>query len=448
MSATPAQTGPESSAASGRSARLLTLVSTLLLLVGLTWFAVRMSPPVWTGGLLAVLTGFVLLVASVAGALAARLGLPRLTGFVVMGIVAGPSVLGILSRGAVERLHLIDEFALVLIALLAGGELKLATLRPRAATIGATTLAVTGVVALGTTAAVVLMAPLLPFLAGLSLAGRIGVGLLLGVWAANSSPDLTVAVIEETGARGALADVILGTTIVKDVLVIVLFTLTLSLVSPLVGAASGGFDAHILVELAREVGGAVLVGALLGWIFSLYLQAGDGERPPLATFLFGYVLVVVADRFGVELLLAGVTAGFVIENLSPAGDRMIRGVQSVSVVLFAFFFTLAGSSLDLAAVRTVWAGALLLFGVRVFLTWAGTRLGTRLSDASEAVRAKCWRGLVSQGGVTLGLLLLVERGLPEVGEEILNLGMSVVLGGILVGPVLLQSALSTEEGDG
>ncbi|NIP61139.1 MAG: hypothetical protein GWM92_21940, partial [Gemmatimonadetes bacterium] len=311
--------------------RLIPLVSlavTLLLLFALTYLSMEVSPAGWEGGRLAILTGFVLLVASVAGTLAARVGLPRLTGFIVVGILAGPSLLSIISAEAVDQLRLIDEFALALIALLAGGELKIEALRPRARTIASTTLLVTGVVWVGMVVVVLLVSPLVPFMADLGLGARVGLGLLLGVWAANSSPDLTVAVIEETRAKGPLTDVILGVTIVKDVLVIVLFTLTLALLEPALSASAGGFDTAILTGLAQEVGGALVVGAFLGWIFSLYLQGGEGDRPPIATFLFAYVIVVVANRLHIELLLTGVAAGFVIENLSPAGDRMIRGIES------------------------------------------------------------------------------------------------------------------------
>jgi len=302
---------------------------------------------------------------------------------------------------------------------------------------------VTLVVWVGMALTVVVIAPLLPFLAEASLSTRIAVALILGIWAANSSPDLTVAVIEETGAKGVLADVILGTTIVKDVLVIVLFTLTLALVAPMTGMGqAGGSTLDVLVTLGQEVGGAVVVGALLGWIFSLYLQAGEEERPPLATFLFAYVMVVVANRLHIELLLTAVAAGFVIENLSPAGDRMIRGVEKVSVVLFAFFFTLAGSSLDLQAVRTVWLGAIVVFTLRVGLTWAGALIGTKLAGGVPVVRERTWQGLVSQGGVTLGLLVLAQESLGDLGDGVMNLGMAVVLGSILAGPILLKVALS------
>lgn len=426
--------------------RLSDLALTLLLVFGVTALALWASPDAYDGGRLTVLTGFVLLAASVTGSLAARVGLPRLTGFLVVGVVAGPSVLGVVSAESVADLRLIDQFALALIALLAGGELKIAALRPQARTIAFTTLLVTAVVWVGVAGSVLALRPTIPFLAEVPFSAAVGVALLLGVWAANSSPDLTVAVIEETGAKGPLTDAILGITIVKDVVVIVLFTLTLALVGPLIDPAQT-LSAHVLVDLGREVGGAIAVGAVLGWVFSLYLQGGDGRpRPPFATFLFAYLLVVVANRLHIELLLTGVAAGFVIENLSPAGDRMIRGIEKVSVVIFAFFFAVAGASLDLGAVARFWVPALGLLVARALFTWIGAVWGTRLAGATPQLRSRTWRGLISQGGVTLGLVLLIERSFPAIGAGVVALGMAVIIGNILVGPILLKAALAGADG--
>ncbi len=428
-------------------ARVPDLTLTLMLVFGVTALVLWANPDTYEGGRLTVLTGFVLLAASVSGRLASRVGLPRLTGFLLVGIVAGPSVLGLLSQAAVQDLRLIDEFALALIALLAGGELKVEALKPQARTIAWTTLMVTAVVWVGVAGVVLALRPVIGFLVPLPFSATVGVALLLGVWAANSSPDLTVAVIEETGAKGPLTDAILGTTIVKDVVVIVLFTLTLALTAPLIDP-SQSFSAHVLVDLAREVGGALVVGAVLGWVFSLYLQGGDGTpRPPFATFLFAYLIVVVAHRLHVELLLTGVAAGFVIENLSSAGERMIRGIEAVSVVIFAFFFAVAGASLDLDAVGRFWLPALVLLLARAALTWVGTYWGTRLAGANAQIRSRTWRGLISQGGVTLGLVLLIERSFPEIGGGVVALGMAVIVGNILAGPILLKAAIAGSDVD-
>ncbi len=414
---------------------------TLALLFGVTWLSFQGVTPTLEDGRLAILVGFVLLTASVAGILASEVGLPKITGFILVGILAGPSLLGLLPAAGVADLRLIDRFALALIAMLAGGELRTDDLRPQFRTIIVATFVITGIVWIGVAASVMAVRPLVPFLAELPLAGGIGVALLLGIWAANSSPDLTVAVIEEKHAQGPLAEVILGITIVKDVVVIILFTLTLALVTPLINPDEA-FSAHAFVDLAREVGGALVVGAGLGWIFSMYL-GGEGAEPrsPLATFVFAYVLVVVATELHVELLLAGVAAGFVIENLSPAGDRMIEGIRAVAVVIFAFFFAIAGASLDLAAVVQFGVAAVVIFLARAFLTRWATGYGAKLGGATEEVRANAWKGLISQGGVSLGLVLLIQEAFPAVGDGVVALAMAVIIGNILGGPILLGRAL-------
>jgi Kef-type K+ transport system membrane component KefB len=419
----------------------------LALVGGITWFANSLVLPSVETGRLTLLIGFVLLAATLAGGLAAMAGLPRLTGFLVVGIVAGPSVLGLVSGPDVVDLRLIDRFALALIALLAGGEMKVQALKARARPILATTLGVTLVVWAGMIGVMLLVRPLVPFLAELPFAASVGVAILLGVWMANSSPDLTVAVIEETHASGDFVDVVLGVTIVKDIVVIVLFTLALNLVGPLIQEGAG-FDAHVFAELAVHVGGAVVAGALLGWVFSRYLGEEDGRpKPPLATFLFAYVLVVIADRLHLELLLTGVAAGFVIENLSPAGDRMIRGIEAVSVVIFAFFFAIAGAGLDLAAIGEFWLAALILFAGRLVFTWAGARAGAVAGGASERVRTAAWQGLVSQGGVSLLLILAIEDKYPSVGAGVVALATAVIIANILGGPILLKRALARTPGN-
>ena len=423
---------------------LLRPVATLALLFVVMWLTSQVAAASYEDGHLAILVGFVLLAASAAGALASAVGLPRLTGFILVGIVAGPSLLGLLPEPAVDDLRLIDSFALALIAMLAGGELQVEKLRPQARVIITTTLVVTAILWAGMFLAVLVLSPLVPFLAELPIKGTVAIALLLGIWSANSSPDLTVAVIEERRAKGELVDVILGVTIVKDVVVIVLFTLTLALVTPLL-EPTATFSSHELLVLLREVGGALLLGAAMGWAFSQYLGGDETDpRSPFATFLFAYLLVVLAAELHVELLLAGVSAGFVIENLSPAGGRMIEGIRSVAVVIFAFFFAVAGASLDLgAAARFALVAAALLLA-RIGLTRWATIKGTRLAGAPPLIQERAWQGLVSQGGVSLGLILMIQGAFPELGESVVALAMAVILGNILGGPILLGRALAAE----
>ncbi|MDA0329452.1 MAG: cation:proton antiporter [Gemmatimonadetes bacterium] len=442
MSSVPPRPG-----SSGGIIPALRLVVTLALLVGLTWLTFEVAPAQVDNGRLAIFLGFVLLAASVAGSLATEVGLPRITGFIVIGMVLGPSALELLPQVAVDDLRLIDLFALALIAMLAGGELKVGALRPQAKLIVVTTLMITGIVWIGMAAALVVISPFVPFLAELPFQGVLAVALLLGIWSANSSPDLTVAVIEEKHSTGPLSELILGVTIVKDVVVIVLFTFTLTMVAPLLDPTQS-FSSAALLALGWEVGGSLLLGGALGWVFSQYL-GGEGADPrsPFATFLFAYLMVVLVEEFHFELLLTGVTAGFVIENLSPAGDRMIQGIRSVAVVVFAFFFTVAGAGLDLGAVAQFGLAAVFLFFARVGLTRFATIRGVRRAQGDAHLEGYAWQGLISQGGVSLGLTLLVADRFPELGPNVVALSMAIILGNILAGPILLGRALAAPRAD-
>jgi Kef-type K+ transport system membrane component KefB len=48
-----------------------------------------------------------------------RAGLPLISGFLICGVIAGPDVLALLSRGAVERLRFVDEVSIAFIGLVA-----------------------------------------------------------------------------------------------------------------------------------------------------------------------------------------------------------------------------------------------------------------------------------------------------------------------------------------
>jgi Kef-type K+ transport system membrane component KefB len=420
---------------------ILSDLAVLMVLLGLAYTLRVGSDPARGVGEMAMHVGMVLLVAGVAGRLALAAGLPRLTGYLIVGMLIGPSFLRFVDAQAIEDLRLIDKFALALIGLLAGGELRVQRLRVVGVTIATTTLVVTVVVSLGMAGLIFLIGPLLSF-SGLSVAGLIGMALLLGIWAANSSPDLTVAVIEEVGSRGPLTDVILSVTIVKDIVVIILFSVCLAVVASLL-VPGGASAAQVFRDVGWEVGGALVIGAMLGWVFSSFLAGPWKPRSPVGTFLFAFVMVVLADTLHLELLLLAASSGFLVENLSPAGDRLIRDIRSLGVVVFAFFFTVAGASLQLGVVRGFWFPALLFFLARVALTLVGARLGTSLAGAVERVRGNTGLGLISQGGVTMGLLLLLEP-LPAVGPTVVAFGMAVILANILVGPVVLRVALTEE----
>jgi hypothetical protein len=86
--------------------------------------------------------------------------------------------------------------------------------------------------------------------------------------------------------------------------------------------------------------------------------------------------------------------------------------------------------------------ALLLLVARIALTRWATIKGASLAGAPPLIRKRAWQGLVSQGGVSLGLILMIQGKFPELGAGVVALAMAIVLGNILGGPILLGRALA------
>jgi Kef-type K+ transport system membrane component KefB len=85
--------------------------------------------------------GFVVLASFTVGELLAGLGLPRITGYIVSGIVLGPEIIGVLSKPVVASMGVFNTLALGLIALSAGLEIELGAMRRVARTMLAITTA-------------------------------------------------------------------------------------------------------------------------------------------------------------------------------------------------------------------------------------------------------------------------------------------------------------------
>ena len=82
-------------------------------------------------GLTTFSLGFVLLSAYMAASLLKITGLPLISGYIFVGILAGPHMSGFLNEDMVLRLRLVDDLALSFIALVAGGTLRQQFLRSR-----------------------------------------------------------------------------------------------------------------------------------------------------------------------------------------------------------------------------------------------------------------------------------------------------------------------------
>ncbi len=381
--------------------------------------------------------GFLLLAAYLAGLLARRFSLPKITGYLLVGTLAGPAGFHFVTSRDIGQLRLVGEIAVALIALAAGGEIRLPELKRHRSLLlkfGGAAIALPAlIVSLG----VALLSAWFPLAAGRPIGDVAAICLLLGVIAAAGSPAVALAVISETGARGPLARAVLTVVVAKDVAVIVAFAVALSLSRALVSGA--GLDLDFVIAVGRRIVFSIVTGWGLGWLVSQYLKHVERQMV-LFTLGTAFLAVEVAHMLELEAMLLTLTAGFFIENIAPVrGERFVRAIEQSGLPVYAVFFALGGAGVHLEALGNMWVWAALLIGLR----GAGVVAASRWGAKEEPVVARYgWCGLISQAGVALGLALMIRSAFPAWGAVLESLAVGMIAVHELIGPVLLRWGLS------
>ncbi len=386
-----------------------------------------------------VAVGFILIFAFLVGKKITRLNLPQITGFILAGIFCGPYVMKFLSAEDVVSLQLLDGLALSLIALTAGGEMRLSQLKKDSRAISSILLCQTVIIIAGFVAFGFLGRSIFPFFSETTLVQGFALSLMLGTLATATSPSTTIAVITESNAKGKYTDLILSTAVVKDFLVICLFAFTLSVARAMTFPGQD-FDALFLVSILVEVGISVLLGAGIGGGIILYLKFINRET---GIFILGVAFFTyqISRSLGYHPLLICLVAGFLVENFSSRGDSLIQALEKVSVPVYVVFFAISGASLDLDALSRTWVLALVFVVLRGALKFSGTYLGARLANEEKGVQKQSWKGFISQAGVALGMAVIIEETFPEWGGEFKALVLAIIAINQIIGPVLLQRLL-------
>ena len=413
----------------------------LLLVLLVAWVVQRPAAEAPVGGAVALALGFALVAAVIVGSVAERAGLPRVTGYLLLGLVCGPYFLNLITQPMARELRLLNGLAVALIAFVAGLEMNIGHLRPRLraiTTVGGTTIAIVWIAMF---AGLWIAWPLLPLPQDVAAAMRAAMAAVLATLVASFSPTITIAVLAELRARGPLSELTIALVIAADLVLILLFTASLQFARWASGEG-GGEEVGIAAMLAWEIGGSIAFGAIVGAMFALYLKHVAREVT-LALLGVCVLLSGVAPTAHLDAVLAALAAGLVVENIAPPrGDALKLAVERGSLPVLIVFFAAAGASLDVQALAATGPVAVAIAVARAIAIWGGAALGSRLAAVPEPVAGLIWMGLISQAGVTLGLATIVAREFPTWGSVVQGLVLALTAIHVLVGPVLLRAAVA------
>lgn len=395
---------------------------------------------------------FIALAAAQVGRLATHVHLPLITGYLLAGILAGPFIFQFIEALNVEALRFLDEMALAFIAFSAGSEMALDELRGRLRSIGWNTIAQITTIYIICGTAIFLLAEYVPFMAELPPQGRLAAALLASTILAARAPSSAIAIINEMRARGPYTRTVLGVTLVKDVLIVVLFALCTSIAASLLTSRSfdGSFIFLVLFELIASIALGLFVARLMGFILRTHWE--DWLKIPLI-LLSGYLVFAFAgwlvgwshDFLPYELhfepLLICLVASFWLTNFSPYRSELRHLLHRVQMPVFVIFFTLVGGSLKLDVLLAILPITLVIYGIRLLALFVGGITGATIASDPAPFRRYYWMAFITQAGVGLGLAKEVANQFPLLGNDFATLMVSVIVLSELTGPPFFKFAI-------
>ena len=352
--------------------------------------------------------------------------IPNVTGYLVGGLLIGPGLLGlipgfdgIISADAVQALKVVVNIELGFIAFTIGVDFKkeyLKKIGPKPIIMAFLESFFAVVVVAGL---VLCFTPILKSNLNLTTKEVVAFAIALGSIGAATAPAATLMVIKQYRAKGSLTDTLVAVVAVDDASALIFFGIAMAIVEILSPEGSKNLALSIslpFIEILISIVIGIIVGAIL--CFLIHFFHGRGTRVSCAiACILGAVGLTFLLNVNVSDLFAVMILGAVFTNFAPDEDeaQVNELLERFTPPFIIMFFVLSGAELDFGnfadtSILIVLVIAICCYVVgRTFGKFVGVLSAGELLKCEKKITKLLSLGLMPQGGVALGLSVMIGR---------------------------------------
>lgn len=370
----------------------------------------------------------VFLLGLAAAALCSRIGLPRIIGMLLVGILIGPYVLNWLDDSILSISSALRQMALIIILIKAGLSLNLSDLKK----VGRPAVMMACVPASCEILAFFLLAP---HILGINRIEAAVMGAVLGaVSPAVVVPRMVQLMEEKRGTGQGIPQMILAGASCDDIYVIVLF-------STFVGMAQGG-SANMMdfVSIPVSIVLGVALGAAVGLLLHLFLETayrhGCYVRNSTKVILIlglSFLLMAVETWLkgivSVSGLLAVMSMACVLKIKSPekVTKRLSAKFGKLWIAAEAILFVLVGAAVDIRCAVQAGAAAVLMIALALVFRAVGVSICMLGTELNRKERLFCVIAYLPKATVQAAIgSVPLSMGLP-CGQLVLSVAVLAIL---------------------
>lgn len=369
-----------------------------------------------------------LLIGLAGGWLATRINLPSVTGYILSGLILGPSVLNIITGDVYNSLAFVNELALGILAITVGTELHRDMIKKLGKNLS--------ILSVGNT--------LLSFIlvtGGTHFMGMpLSYALILGALSLTVSPAGVVSMIKERKAKGEMTQTLLGLVAFDNLIAILVFGFVVAFVE-----TAGNVDVNevsLILTVLSDFLFASIIGLVSGFFVSFFIRKELTNDKLLviigATILFNSG---IASVLGLSPVLVNIVSGAIISNLTNRKILVSQVINRMELPIFVVFLTLAGAHLDVSIFATVGLVGLAYIVCRSLGRYLGAYIFSHFTSLSKRSRQNLGFGLIPQAGIAIGLATIAEQSVPGTTGILTGVVLTGALAFEIFGPLLLSSAL-------
>jgi len=394
-----------------------------------------------------LIVGIILFTGFVFGELLSKIKLPKVTGYILAGVILNPDLFHIIPTTFTNHTDVITNIALAFITFSVGGTLLYKKIKKLGKGIISITVLEAELAFLIVFLGFLVFTPfLIPLPQATYFTVFIPLSILIASLASPTDPSATLAVTHEYNAKGDVSSTIMGVAAFDDALGIINYSLAITIASILILNQNFSVTSSILSPLYIIIG-AIILGIISGFIFNMISQAIKRETEGMFIVLIICFLLLcygVASIIGVDELLSTMSMGAFVVNFNKMRKKIFNILERYTEeLIFVLFFTISGMHLQFSVFTASFSLVILFVFFRTLGKIFGSRIGAHIANASPMVKKYVAGGLIPQGGIVIGLALLIKQNTSF--NQIADIIISVIIGATIIhefiGPVISKISL-------
>jgi Kef-type K+ transport system membrane component KefB len=363
------------------------------------------------------------------GRLAKFVRLPNVTGYLIAGLLLGPSFFNFIHINMVNNFAVISDMALGFIAFSIGSEFDLKYFKR----VGISPV----IIAITESFGAIILVTIVLILFGFD----IKLSILLGAIAAATAPAQTIMVINQYKAKGTLTSMLMSVVAIDDAVALIGFGFATTIVKMMSSSLSTNIVLSILTPIY-----SILISFILGGLASVFMKLifrWYKKSSNRLCIIIAFILITywLAGLFHGSPLLACMALGGVLVNIYNDIDSVVKITEDFSPPIFIIFFVISGAGFEISALGGIGVIGLLYVIMRVIGKIVGAWFGGRITKQENKICKYLGPTLMPQAGVALGLIVVAGNLIPEYAAQIRVIILCSTFIYSIIGPVAAKLAL-------